>query len=240
MEIRKENGTLKNTQYTIYNNFERLDKVTINKFIDVPTTVIGDCLNKNAAFPSNLKPLNEYKLLGSAYTVNITPGDNSLVYYAIDNAQPGDVIIVAGSSFTERALIGELMVTLAIERELNGIIIDGSIRDPQEISEQELPVYAIGTTSNGPIRNIKNGSGSINTPISIGNRVVYPGDVVVGDQSGIISFHPKETQAIYTNTQKMLMREQEVMKSIIKNKTIDLSWLYDGLEDANSNMYDYF
>lgn len=228
---------MKNIGYKIYKDFNRLPKNKIEKFKHIPTTVIGDAMNRTAALPSNLQPLNETKLLGSAYTVSVTEGDNTLVYYAIDNAKPGDVIIVSGGNYSERALVGEIMVSLAKERGINGLVIDGAIRDKLELSQLDIPVYAVSSTSNGPF---KNGPGTVNMPIAIGDRVIYPGDIIVGDQSGIVTFSAKDADYLYDESIKIMNKEEQMMKSIEEENKLELSWLYEKLESDNCQIEDKF
>ncbi|MGO1470699.1 MAG: hypothetical protein ACTHW2_11805 [Tissierella sp.] len=218
---------MSNIGYKIYKQIDRLEKKKIERFKDIPTTVIGDCMNRTAALPSTLKPLNNSKLIGSAYTVDVTAGDNTLIYYAIDNAKPGDVIIVAGHGYSERALCGEIMVSLAIKREINGLVVHGAIRDKEELSKLNFPVYAVSSSSNGPF---KNGPGTINAPIAIGDRVIYPGDIIVGDQSGIITFHPSEADYLHEAAQKVIEKENQMMKSIKEDSCLELAWMYEKLK----------
>lgn len=233
----KDESIMKNIGYEIYKDFDRLEEEKIRKFKEIPPTVIGDTMNKTAALPSSLVPLNQTPLLGSAYTVSVTPGDNTLVYYAIDNAKPGDVIVVSGLGFTERAILGEMMVTLAIKRGLNGLVIHGAIRDKEEISKLDFPVYAVSSTSNGPLRN---GPGTVNTPIAIGNRVIYPGDIVVGDQSGIVTFHPEDADDLYEASLKALEKENKQFEAINRDDSLDLSWLYEKIEADNYQIKEKF
>ncbi|MFP3386906.1 RraA family protein, partial [Tritonibacter sp. SIMBA_163] len=76
-------------------------------------------------------------------------------------------------------------------------VIDGSVRDAEALGEMNIPVYAKGITPNGPY---KNGPGEINTPISIGGKVVCPGDIIVGDQDGVVVIQPEYARELAEQT----------------------------------------
>lgn len=219
---------MNNVGYKIYQNFKRPSKELVEKFRSIPVANIGDCMNRTASLASALEPLNDSILLGTAYTLTAVGGDNLLFYYAIDNAKPGDVIVVAGGGYTERALCGEIMASYAKKRGISGFVVDGAIRDKKQLSEMDFPVYAVSSTCNGPY---KNGPGCVNIPVSIGNQVIFPGDIIVGDDTGIIAIRPDDAEALYEKALKVIDKEADMMKSIEEKGTLDLSWLYRKLEE---------
>ena len=119
---------------------------------------------------------------GVAVTVSTRPGDNLMVHKALEIARPGDVVVVATGNDTS-AVFGELMGTTAVCAELGGIVVDGAIRDVRELTAMGFPAFS---RSVSPGACDKDGPGEINVPISCGNTVVMPGDVVVGDGDGVV------------------------------------------------------
>ena len=136
------------------------------------------------------------------------------------------MIVVDGGGFTERALCGEIMATLAKERGLAGFVINGAIRDYVELSQMEFPVFAIASCPNGPY---KNGPGEINVPVNIGGRIVCPGDILIGDKNGLVSFKEEEVPEIIENVNTIIKKEQALMDDIKKNRRMDLRWMYQKL-----------
>lgn len=121
-------------------------------------------------------------LSGVAVTVDARPGDNLMVHKALELAQPGDVVVVSTNGNTTTAVFGEIMATTAVEAGLGGIIIDGAIRDVDGLEALKLPAFSRTVCPGGCD---KDGPGEINVPISCGNAVVMPGDIVVGDLDGV-------------------------------------------------------
>lgn len=121
-------------------------------------------------------------LFGVAVTVDARPGDNLMVHKALEIAQPGDVVVVSTNGNTTSAVFGEIMATTAVEAGLGGIIIDGAIRDLDGLEALKLPAFSRSVCPGGCD---KDGPGEINVPISCGNTVVMPGDIVVGDLDGV-------------------------------------------------------
>lgn len=199
----------------------------IESFRDIPVPVIGDSMSRTAAIISKIQPLNHMKLLGSAYTVRVPAGDNLLFYYAIDQACPGDVIVVDGGGFTERALCGEIMVRYAMKRGIAGFVIDGAIRDKLELSEMSFPVFARSSSPNGPY---KNGPGEVNVPVVIGRRAIYPGDIIVGDGNGVVSLHPEEAEQVLISARNIMEKERILLDEIEQNGHFELTWMYQKLE----------
>jgi len=231
----KGKWTMSNTGYRIYDDFQRPEPSLMEGFRDIPVPNIGDCMNRCAALPSRIRAFHEMRMIGTAYTVSCCGGDNLLFYYAIDHARPGDVIVVAGGGYTERAYCGEIMATMAKKRGLAGFVVDGAIRDPQEIRRMDFPVFAAGVCPNGPF---KNGPGEINVPVSIGSRVIFPGDILVGDPGGIVVIRPQEALEIQKKARAVMEKEAGMMRRIEEKGGLDLSWMYEKLKKDGVLMAD--
>lgn len=210
-----------NIGFRVYTKVNRPPRQLVEGFKDIPVANIGDCMNRYACIDANIRPLNGAALLGTAFTVKARPGDNLLLYKAIEMAEPGDVIVVAEHGQLSNAAIGELMITWAKQRRIAGFVIDGAVRDSDAIKNMDIPVYAAGITPNGPY---KEGPGEINVPVSLGDIVVKPGDILVGDGDSVIVVDPREAADIIEKAKAVVMKEAGIMKAIETNSW-DTSWV---------------
>jgi len=161
-----------------------------------------------------LRPMhNGAKLCGPAFTVRTAPGDNLLVHKAIDTAEPGDVIVVDGGGFNDYALIGELMSARAEERGVGGMVIWGAIRDSAELRQGSFPVYASGVTHRGPY---KNGPGEINVTVALDGMAIAPGDLVLGDDDGLLCVPYDDVEAVHKLAHDKHEMETRTFKDIGK------------------------
>lgn len=210
----------------IIKTIQRPDAKLVQLFKGMAVANIDDCMNRTAAVYGTIRPVNKSPLLGTAFTVKVPEGDNLMFHAAMDLAQPGDVIVIDAGGDTSRAIFGELMISYCQKRGLAGVIIDGAIRDFDEIAEMDFPVYAKGATPNGPY---KNGPGEINTVISFGGKIVRPGDIIVGDGDGIIIIKPEEAEEIAAATRKVMETEHTIKKNITEHGTYIRPWVEEKL-----------
>jgi regulator of RNase E activity RraA len=124
----------------------------------------------------------DVRLCGPVLTVDARPGDNVAVRIGIDRIVPGQVLLIAGKRFMDRALIGEILARKAISRGAAGFVIEGAIRDSEKMAALPVPVYCLGSAL---LRATKYGYGDVGFPIAVSNEVVYPGDVLVADEDGV-------------------------------------------------------
>ncbi len=205
-------------------------KEWIEALRNIATAHLSDNMNRLQAASADIRPYHDKsKLVGPALTVKVSPGDNLLVHKAIDIARPGDVIVVDAGGVLAHAIIGEIMSSMALSRGAAGMIIDGSIRDADAIAKSSFPVYARGITHRGPY---KNGPGEINVPVSIGGAVVNPGDIVVGDEDGLVMLTPGDYIPKLIETAKKYAAMEEAMLKAIRNGTgVDRAWVDKALAD---------
>lgn len=214
----------------IIQEFQRPAAELVALFKDVPVANIDDNMGRIAAADAAIVPIG-YKgqLLGPAFTVRVPQGDNLMFHAAMDMANPGDVIVIDAGGFTDRAIFGELMATYCKTRGIQGIICDGAIRDRGALSTMEgFHVYARAATPNGPY---KNGPGEINVPVSIGGKLVYPGDIVVADDDGILFIRPSEAEALAQATQAVEQKEADIMAHILNDGTYIRPWVDEKLKE---------
>ena len=174
--------------FRIFQDFKRPDPELVQKFSGIPSSNIGDMVNRLSCMRPYMIPFNDKPLLGVAFTVKSPAGDNLVLHRALDLAKPGDIIVVDAEGESTRSIMGEMMLDYAVRRGIGGFVVDGMLRDGNALRNAPIPVYAIGLTPQGPY---KNGPGEINVPVSCGGQVVFPGDILVGDEDGIVVIHPE-------------------------------------------------
>jgi regulator of RNase E activity RraA len=183
----------------------------IEGFRGAPTSVISDNLGQLPGCVG-LKPFHRGgKLVGTAFTVRTRPGDNLAIHRALELVGPGDVIVVDGGGDETRAPVGEIMKTIAEWRKAEGYVIDGAIRDVAAFAASDFPCFAREVIDRGPY---KNGPGEINVPVSVGGTVISPGDIVVGDEDGVVSFPAANAAGLLEAVRAQVVREEETLKAI--------------------------
>lgn len=210
-----------NTGFRIFTRINRPASELVEAFRSVPVANIGDSMNRASMLDARIRRISAFNLAGPAFTVKSRAGDNLMLHKALDMAQPGDVIVFDGHGDVTTAITGELMMQIAIERKLGGVIIDGAIRDLATLRGLDLPIFAAGVTPAGPY---KDGPGEINVPVSVGSVVVHPGDIIVGDEDGVIVVRPADAADILSKAQKKQASEVAKMDAI-RNGTNDVSWV---------------
>lgn len=213
---------MSNIGYSIKPDHKRPDKALVELFRDIPVANIDDCMNRTAAVDGAIRPLNRTPLLGTAFTVQVPEGDNLMFHKAMDLAQPGDVIVIDAGGDTNRAIFGSLMINYCKVRGLAGVIVDGAIRDFRGLSDLDFPVYAKGVTPNGPY---KNGPGTIGETICFGGKVVRPGDIIVGDEDGIIVIKPEQAEELAKAARGVVEKEAAILDNILNNHSYVRPWV---------------
>ncbi|KAA0547039.1 RraA family protein [Bacillus sp. BGMRC 2118] len=221
--------------FRILQREHKANEDVVEMFREIPTTVISDCMNRMFSGGAQLRPYHkEGKLLGSALTVKTRPGDNLMVHKAIQLAEPGDVLVVDGGGELTHAMIGEIMMRLAMKQGVNGFIINGAIRDSTAIAKGIFPVYAKGITHRGPY---KDGPGEINVPVTLDGMVILPGEIIIGDEDGIVSVPPDHAEDIIKLAKERLLNELDILASIdngsYDSSTVDVLLRTKGCEGVD-------
>lgn len=165
------------------------------QFLSLPVANVSDCMARMFHGGADLLPVHDgTPMAGPALTVRVRPGDNLMIHKAIELAVPGDVIVVDGGGDLTNALFGEIMAAMAQAKGVAGIVIHGAVRDARVLRANSFPVFAAGVTHRGPY---KDGPGEINTAIALGGMVIEPGDLVIGDEDGVLCVPRAQAESLY-------------------------------------------
>src|SRR3712207_1917446 len=183
----------------------------VERFRTLPVANVSDSMSRVTAGGARLRPMHAGGMLaGPALTVKSRPGDNLMLHKAIDLAEAGDVIVVDAGGDVTNSLMGELMHAYAEKKGVAGIVIYGAIRDYAYMRASNFPIFATGITHRGPY---KDGPGEINVPIAIEGMVIHPGDLIVGDDDGVLCVPFDDCEAVYKATKAKNDAETKQMRS---------------------------
>lgn len=211
---------------TLNRTIARPDPALVEAFRGLPSANVDDCMERMAAVGPRLLPMNKTPLLGTAFTVRVPQGDNLMVHKAMDLARPGDVLVIDAGGCMNRNILGGLMTQYCRARGLAGIVVDGCVRDRNELAEMDFPVYACGTSPNGPY---KNGPGELNVPVRIGEQAVRPGDILLGDADGLIVIPPEDAAALAAAARRVAQKERAILDGILRRQQYPRPWVDEKL-----------
>ncbi len=224
----REHQTM-NPHPDIVRDFARVSPELLRRAAAFQPAILADVAGRRGALHGRIEALrHRMKLVGSALTVEVRPGDNLMIHAAIALAQPGDVLVIDGKGDRSAALMGTIMMNACRQVGIAGVVIDGAVRDSVEIDEMDFPVFSVGTNPNGPT---KLASGRIGHPVSVGGVAVRAGDLVIGDADGVVVVEREKVDTLLRAAQKKVEDEAARIEAIRQGHTA-ASWLDAALRNA--------
>lgn len=164
--------------------WERADLGLIEEISHYPIALIGDVLQRMGMMASAIHHVaGKPSFFGTILPLLTREGDNLAIHRALDDAQPGDVLVVNANGEVNRAVFGDLLGEICLLKKVAAVVIDGAVRDIEELDVMGLPTYARAVNPAGPS---KYGPGQVGAPVACGNVVCNPGDAILGDRDGVI------------------------------------------------------
>jgi 4-hydroxy-4-methyl-2-oxoglutarate aldolase len=201
----------------IKSKIKRPPKELITEFKALPTGVISDAMNRMNCMHAEIKPIMESEgVAGPAITVQCMVGDNLIIHQAIYVAEPEDILVIDARGHKDTSVWGSIMTKAALLRGIKAVVIDGSIRDLKENREAGLPIFCRGVV---PAGSQKSWGGNINVPIHCAGVRVNPGDIIVGDNDGVVVVPADMALEILEKAKETVRREKEWVNSIESGKT---------------------
>lgn len=170
---------------TVRRRFSRVSAMHLRALSKAQTGHLVDAMDGRGALDFTIKPVDprRSRFIGTALTCETGPSDNLAIFGALTFAEPGDVVVAAADGFAGTAIIGDNLAMMGKNRGIAGLVTDGMARDTAGIIKVGLPVFARGVTPNSCVRN---GPGRIGLPIVCGGVAVESGDVIAGDEDGVV------------------------------------------------------
>ena len=210
-------------------DFERVSPAVVAEAAKYQAAILADVAGRRGTLNA-VAPLDAaMRIAGPAFTIEVRAGDNLMIHAAMTLAKPGDVLVIDGKGDTSCALMGALMVNACKVLQLGGIVIDGAVRDTDELLELGFPVFAAGVNPNGPTKFIP---GRINWPISAGGVAVCPGDLVGGDADGVVVVEREKAASLLSLAAKKVADEGKRMDDILAKRALKPGWLDAALRAA--------
>lgn len=169
---------------------ERPSKDEIAAIAKFSPATIHEAQGRKGALSSRIKPVDHgMKLCGPAFTVKCAPRDNIMLQVAINYAKPGDIIVVSAGEYEEAGSFGDVLANACLAKGIGGLVTDTGVRDTVQLRELGFPVFSLSVCIKGTV---KETLGATNEPITIGDEIVNPGDIIVGDADGLVVVRKNE------------------------------------------------
>ncbi len=197
--------------FRIVTDVPRAEADLVERFKGIAPSNLADAMGRFQFMDAGIRSRSGLPLCGVAITVNGRPGDNLMVHKALELAEAGDVVVVNTNGNVTSSVFGELMCHTASSSRLGGIVVDGAIRDVPAITKLGFAAFSRAVCPGGCD---KDGPGEINVPISCGGTVVTPGDIVAGDEDGVVVIPRTDAPEVLERVTELLASERQRIDEI--------------------------
>jgi len=199
--------------------FDRLPEASLEAARKTSSATVHEAYGRRGALPREIKPVwRGASVIGSAFTVHAPAGDNLWIHRAIAWAQPGDILVVSVSNGHDWGYWGEIMSTASQCRSLGGLVIDGCVRDGVLLERLGFPVFSRGLYIKGTVKDA-DAPGWCGAPISIGDTIIRSGDLILGDDDGVVAVAAAEVADVLEKSRQRDEREAGVLQRLRGGET---------------------
>jgi 4-hydroxy-4-methyl-2-oxoglutarate aldolase len=190
----------------------RADPGQVDNLAEYGVATVHEAIGRNGYLGPGIRPIQQgARIAGTALTVLCWPGDNLMLHVAVEQAKPGDIIVVTTASPSTDGLFGELIATSLAAHGVRGIVMGAGLRDTAELREMGFPAWTANVSAQGTV---KETAGSVNIPVTIGGQVIRPGDAIVADDDGVVCVPRIDVGAAVTASAARTAKEETNRKSL--------------------------
>jgi 4-hydroxy-4-methyl-2-oxoglutarate aldolase len=196
----------------VVRNIKRTDADLVKRLGVLGVATVHEAYGRSGLMKPYLRPVWQGgEAAGTAVTVLAHPGDNWMIHVAVEQCQPGDILVVGCSADNTDGMFGDLLATSLMARGVKGLVIDAGVRDAKSLREMGFPVWSKAISAKGTV---KATPGSVNVPVVCGGINVRPGDAVIADDDGVVVVSPKDAAEVLTKGEKRHADEEGKRKQL--------------------------
>jgi 4-hydroxy-4-methyl-2-oxoglutarate aldolase len=194
----------------------RADPAVVAELGELGVATVHEAAGRTGLLGTRLRPVwPGAAAFGTAVTVLCWPGDNLMIHVAVEQARPGDILVVTTTSPSSDGFVGELIVTALAARDVHGLVTTTGVRDVAAITRARFPVWAEAVSAQGTV---KATAGAVNLPICIAGTVIAPGDAVIADEDGVVTVPRREVAAVAAAGRLRAQREDEARAAFARGE----------------------
>lgn len=234
--------------YRVFTQIERPSRELLDRFVEMitpdPENVmekagtpdLADAMQNAGVVDGAIQPIYRPMpcFVGPAVTVSVPTNSFFVSKIAMEMTRPGDVLVMAARGNLHHALLGGNIIKGLKRRGLAGVIVDGAVRDAEQIQQVDLPVHARGLATGfnyGP-----KGQGEVNVPVAFGNCVIFPGDIIIADEQGIVAVPPAHAEEVLRQVADLIQRHARIQPILERGEITNIAAIRQELEDSGCEL----